>query len=107
MCNTAVQVQRHESCRIVLHGRSEFEASNVTLKGDQSFEVPNGFKMIVTSGLNGSSRSSLEPLQAEPSWQWKYTMGADKHIRLELAKASNAVKREQVDFDAAALSYII
>ncbi len=103
----ALQVQRHESCSITLHGRSEFEASNVTLKGQQSFDVPNGYKMTVTAGLSGTVRSSLEPLQIEPSWQWKYAMGPNSNIQLQLEKASTARRRDQLKFDAAPLSYII
>ena len=101
-----LQVQRHESCTIVLHGRSEFEASNVTIQGTQSFDVPDGYKMMVTAGPNGAVRSSLEPLQSEPSWQWKYTMGPNSNIQLQLEKA-NTRHHDQLKFDAAPLSYII
>lgn len=101
-----LQVQRHESCNIVLHGRSEFEASNVTIQGTQSFDVPDGYKMIVTAGPNGAVRSSLEPLQSEPSWQWKYTMGPNSNIQLQLEKA-NTRHHDQLKFEAAPLSYII
>jgi len=102
-----MQVQRHESCTIMLHGRSEFEASNVTLQGTQSFDVPDGYKMTVTAGPNGAVRSSLEPLQSEPSWQWKYSMGANSNIQLQLEKAASTRHRDQLNFDAAPLSYII
>ena len=99
-----LQVQRRESCTIILHGRSEFEASNVTIQGTQSFDVPDGYKMIVTAGPNGAVRSSLEPLQSEAAWQWKYSMGP---IQLQLEKAANSRHHDQVNFDAAPLSYII
>lgn len=102
-----VQVHRHESCSIFLHGQSEFAASNVTLRGDQSFDVPDGFKMTVSSGPNGVIRQSLERLQAEPSWQWKYTMGADKNIQLHMEKASSVRHRDVIASDAPPLSYII
>lgn len=102
-----LQVQRHESCNINLHGRSEFEASNVTLRGNQLFEVPDGYKMSASAGPNGTIRSSLTPLQTEPSWQWKYTMDATSNIRLQLEKASGLRQRDQFEFDAIPLSYII
>lgn len=101
------KVQRHEACNITLHGRSEFEASNVTLRGNQSFDVPDGYKMTVAAGLNGVVKSSLEPLQRVPSWQYKYTMGANSNIHLQLEKASNIQRHDQSNFDAAHLSYII
>lgn len=42
------QVKRHEAARIVLQGRSEFEAQNVVISGDQTFTVPDGFRMVVS-----------------------------------------------------------
>jgi len=41
-------VKRHEAARIVLQGRSEFEAHNVVITGDQTFTVPDGFRMVVS-----------------------------------------------------------
>lgn len=32
---TYSQVQRHEACRVILHGRSEFEAYDCRISGDQ------------------------------------------------------------------------
>ena len=100
-----LQVQRHESCSIILHGQSEFEASDVTLRGNQSFDVRDGFKMTVSAGSHGTIKQSLEPLQAEPSWEWKYTMGPDKNIQLQLKKASSL--HDVLSVEAAPLSYII
>ena len=34
-----VQVTRHECVRVILHGQSELEASNVVLIGSHTFEV--------------------------------------------------------------------
>ena len=102
-----MQVHRHESCSIFLHGRSEFAASNVTLRGDQTFDVPDGFKMTVSAGPNGVVRQRLERLQAEPSWQWKYTMGTDKNIQLHMEEASSVRQRNAVAADVPPLSYII
>ena len=41
-------MKRHEAARIVLQGRSEFEAHNVVITGDQTFTVPDGFRMVVS-----------------------------------------------------------
>ena len=35
----SVQVTRHECVRVILHGQSELEASNVVLIGSHTFEV--------------------------------------------------------------------
>ena len=102
-----LQVQRQESCSINLCGRSEFEASNVTLQGNQSFDVPNGFKMTVSAGAHGTIKEKLEPLQPEPSWEWKYTMGLNKNIHLQMEKASSMLHRDMLTVDPAPLSYII
>ncbi|PON86562.1 UTP--glucose-1-phosphate uridylyltransferase family [Trema orientale] len=46
-------VQRFEACKIVLHGNAEFEAIDVTIQGNHVFEVPNGYKLKITSGESG------------------------------------------------------
>ncbi|KAL3139801.1 hypothetical protein ABBQ38_004102 [Trebouxia sp. C0009 RCD-2024] len=101
------KVHRHESCSIFLHGRSEFAASNVSLEGNQTFNVPDGFKMTVSAGPNGVIRQTLERLQAEPSWQWKYTMGTDKNIQLHMEEASSVHQCNAMASDMPPLSYII
>ena len=99
-------MQRHESCSILLHGRAEFEASSVVLRGDYCFEVPDGYRMNVTTGLDGQIRQSIEPLKKEPSWQWQYTMDAKQNVQLHLETASTP-HISQPKFDAAELSYMI
>ena len=47
-----------ESCQVKLHGNSEFEASNVLIEGDQRFVVPDGHRMLVTTGPAGGLPSS-------------------------------------------------
>lgn len=85
------RVTRKEACRILLHGEAEFEAADVELRGDVTYEVPDGFKMIVTSGgveltrlkdRKGSSTSEIgyengDGIQKEErpnGWRWKYSM---------------------------------
>jgi len=81
------QVQRHESCRIILHGRSEFEALDCTISGDQTFEVPDGHRMVVTAGARGSLTRSLVPLLGDAaSWEWRYSMDERGDVRCEFAR---------------------
>ncbi|KAJ6357523.1 hypothetical protein OIU78_005384 [Salix suchowensis] len=50
-------VQRFEALKVILHGNAEFEADNVTIQGNQIFEIPDGYKMKITSGDSGSLHS--------------------------------------------------
>lgn len=78
------KVKRRESCRIHLIGRSEFEARDVTLKGDLEFNVPDGFRMIVRSGKDGDDSQpeiDVVPLGDSPSWKYVYSL--DRDICLE------------------------
>lgn len=102
-----MQVHRHQSCEVIVHGRAEFEATNVTLKGSQRFEVPDGFKMTVTTGAAGSVKTSLQVLMDEPSWQWKYSMADQGNIKLQMLEQGSMQQHRQSVHDAAALSYII
>ncbi|KAK9827994.1 hypothetical protein WJX81_006283, partial [Elliptochloris bilobata] len=84
-CYWRHRVARREAARIVLHGQAEFEASHVVLSGDQTFEVPDGYRMVVSAGPGGVPRRALHPLrQRRPSWAWRYSMGARGAIRLSL-----------------------
>ncbi|PIM98586.1 UTP--glucose-1-phosphate uridylyltransferase [Handroanthus impetiginosus] len=46
-------VQRFEACKVILHGNAEFEAMDVVIKGNYVFDVPDGYKMQITSGISG------------------------------------------------------
>ena len=56
-----MQVARHESARIVLRGRSEFEAHDVTLAGDLLFEVSGIAKPSVVCKLYTSVGLGIAP----------------------------------------------
>eukprot|EP00195_Chlamydomonas_chlamydogama_P008226 CAMPEP_0202904012 /NCGR_PEP_ID=MMETSP1392-20130828/27485_1 /ASSEMBLY_ACC=CAM_ASM_000868 /TAXON_ID=225041 /ORGANISM="Chlamydomonas chlamydogama, Strain SAG 11-48b" /LENGTH=184 /DNA_ID=CAMNT_0049591443 /DNA_START=25 /DNA_END=579 /DNA_ORIENTATION=+ len=78
------QVARRETMRVVLRGQSEFEARDVTVTGDVTFEVPDGYRMVVTQGSGTSLDVALQPLVgARPTWEWQYHMGPDGAVRLE------------------------
>jgi hypothetical protein len=82
------EVNRHEACRVVLHGRSEFEAYDCKISGDQVFEVPDGYRMVVTSALVGSGLSvQLLPLAGDrPTWEWRYSMEPGGEVQLEFVR---------------------
>ena len=79
---------RKEALRITLHGQAEFEARDVTLAGDLSFDVPDGWRMTVTASPAGSGwQTSMEPLTGsgrQPSWQWRYSQRPDGSIHLRM-----------------------
>eukprot|EP00897_Mesotaenium_endlicherianum_P008591 jgi/Mesen1/7760/ME000408S06868 len=84
------KVQRRQSCRIVLHGDAEFDASNVTIQGTHTFEVPDGHCMKVTTAPDGGVSCKLEALASRSdgrrnTWEWVYS--AQEKGRLELTMA--------------------
>ncbi|KAG2430555.1 hypothetical protein HXX76_010074 [Chlamydomonas incerta] len=95
------QVRRHESCKVVLLGQSEFEAHDVTLSGAHTFVVPDGHRLSVTAAADGAGieakLSPLTPLSAvdgastllsgaaggfQPSWEWQYVMDSNGAVKL-------------------------
>jgi hypothetical protein len=82
-------VARKESARITLHGNAEFEAADVLLAGDCSFDVPDGHLMRVAAGPDGRPVISVEPLcRGAASWDWVHDMAADGRISLTLREHS-------------------
>lgn len=81
------RVNRKESCCIMLKGRSEFEARDVTIDGNMVFEVPHGYKMTVGSGESGGGYKvevhALGDDNDGPSWRWRYVLNDDDDIKLE------------------------
>ncbi|KAF7816504.1 UTP--glucose-1-phosphate uridylyltransferase 3, chloroplastic [Senna tora] len=82
-------VQRSEALKIILHGNAEFEATNVVLQGNHVFEVPDGYKLKITSGSTGLA-TQLDPIEQSMmdngSWHWDYKI-IDNHIQLELVES--------------------
>ncbi|KAK6932981.1 hypothetical protein RJ641_035875 [Dillenia turbinata] len=82
-------MQRHQALKVILRGNAEFEATNVTLKGNQVFEVPDRHKLKITSSGDSGVVAQLHPIEEEKmdtgSWFWKYkNKGTD--IELELVE---------------------
>ncbi|XP_027159295.1 UTP--glucose-1-phosphate uridylyltransferase 3, chloroplastic [Coffea eugenioides] len=81
-------VDRIEAVKVILHGNAEFEAMDVTLQGDHLFEVPDGYRMRVTSGKSGLQvqlRAIEEKWVESGSWFWSYKIEGT-HIQLELVE---------------------
>ncbi|KAG5533537.1 hypothetical protein RHGRI_027654 [Rhododendron griersonianum] len=81
-------VQRFELLKVILHGNAEFEATDVILQGNHVFEVPNGYKLKITSGNSGLD-VQLNPIDEKSmdtgSWFWNYKINGT-HIQLELVE---------------------
>jgi hypothetical protein len=74
------EISRKECCKIILHGASEFEAENVTLSGNFTIEVENGFCIKACQGKRGVEFKK-EKIQ-KPSWKWEYVLQPDYRIAL-------------------------
>lgn len=77
------RVMRREACRIVLLGRSEFDAADVVLSGDKKFVVPDGHRMIIRAAAEDDPsrlQISVEPLDVEPSWAYEYTLVGEQVV---------------------------
>ncbi|PSS34449.1 UTP--glucose-1-phosphate uridylyltransferase [Actinidia chinensis var. chinensis] len=81
-------VHRLEALKVILHGNAEFEATDVVLQGNHVFEVPNGYKLKITSGNSGLA-VQLDPIEEKlmetGSWFWNYKINGT-HIQLELVE---------------------
>lgn len=78
------RVERKESCQIVLQGRAEFEARDVTLKGNLNYIVPDGYRMILSPSETDTNTPQVDlvPLHpSQPTWSYAYTI--DKSISLK------------------------
>ena len=83
-CYWQRRMRRHETMSVKLHGHSEFEARSATFKGPHRFEVPDGFRLVVTQDASGSLREELTPLDGRPSWRWEYNMANERPVDLTL-----------------------
>ncbi|XP_068669032.1 UTP--glucose-1-phosphate uridylyltransferase 3, chloroplastic-like [Aristolochia californica] len=82
------ELKRHETCKVILHGNAEFEATNVMLQGSHLFEVPDGHKLQVTQGSSGLEvklGSIKKDMMDCGSWFWKYKLKGT-HIQLEMVE---------------------
>lgn len=82
------EVRRLEGLKVLLHGNAEFEATDVTFEGNHVFEVPDGYKLKITSGNPGLS-VQLDPIEDEKkdsgSWFWSYKIEGT-HVQLEMVE---------------------
>lgn len=107
------QLQRFEGCRILLRGRSEFEAVGVDIVGDVTFEVPDGYRMVLYPRSQGRGYNQvLLPLEGDaPSWEWVYSAAPGGRVRLDFRRNSGEpvveLKKELQGFEDGFLDYII
>lgn len=48
-------------------------------------QVPDGYKMVVSSAPGGGIRRALSPLTGRrPSWQWRYLSGPQGVIQIKM-----------------------
>lgn len=82
------EVRRCEALKVLLHGNAEFEATDVTLEGNHVFEVPDGYRLKITSGNPGLS-VQLVPIEEgkkdSGSWFWSYKIEGT-HVQLEMVE---------------------
>lgn len=81
------EIARQEVCQIILRGRSEFYANNITLRGDHFIEVPDGHRCTATEA-DGELHLAFEKIEA-PSWYWHYAVQKDKTFLLTKNKKGN------------------
>lgn len=74
------EVNRNAALKIVLHGTSSFWAEDVTLEGNQTIEVPDGFEIIAYE-KNGKLMFEKRPFEAKGPL-WSYAVSEDYSIRL-------------------------
>jgi hypothetical protein len=72
---------RKEACRIILEGLSEFYAEDVTLAGDLTIRVENGFKLTAKEE-EGKLVFYKEAIES-PSWRWRYYFDEQKALQIE------------------------
>ena len=87
-CYWQHRLHRRETMAVTLHGQSEFEAHSVTFTGPQNFEVPDGFRMLVTQGAAGELREELIPLNGRPSWHWEYSLAEEQPVSLTFTEGA-------------------
>ncbi|KAL7108918.1 hypothetical protein ACP275_06G143000 [Erythranthe tilingii] len=79
------EVQRFETLKVFLHGNAEFEATDVVIQGNHVYDVPDGHKLKITSGVSGLE-INLKPIEDElmdsGTWFWKYKLNGT-HVELE------------------------
>ena len=91
-CFWSGEVQRDEKISIILQGESEFHAENLTLEGSHTFEVPDGYRLSLSSS-KGKIKTLLEKIDA-PSWKWDYRITKEGSVLLTF-NSKNSTFHEQ------------
>lgn len=86
------EVHRTEYCEILLHGNSEFVASDVCIKGLHVFEVPDGYQLKLlpdSSNPDGFRKEFASLISDRTSWCWKYQWKGDEVSLVFLSNKSH------------------
>lgn len=75
-------IHRHEATKIILGEGAEFHAEQVTLTGNQLFEVPAYHRLVLRPLPNEKWVEELTPI-TQPSWHWQYSFDEDHAVRLQ------------------------
>jgi hypothetical protein len=75
------EVHRKESLRIILKGRSELYAENVSFQGDLEIFVEDGFRLTIEQ--NGEELIYRKEKIVDPSWHFSYQFSDDYSLKLE------------------------
>jgi len=76
------KISRKEVCKIIIKGNGEFVAKDVTIKGNQTIEVPAGYRVTAIED-NGKLELRKEKIE-EPSWYWEYSFDEQDNIKLRI-----------------------
>lgn len=78
-----VHVEKQESVQIILHKNAALIAKNITLKGNQTIEVPEN-RLYIAKDKAGQIEWVDIPVPAAPDGLWQYSFDSEHNIHLEL-----------------------
>lgn len=75
------EIARREVCHIILRGKSEFYAENITISHDQFIEVPQGERCTATT-VDGQLHLTFTKIET-PTWHWEYQIDTSQTVSLQ------------------------
>ncbi len=78
------QENRHEALHIVLRGNAEFFAENVIFEGNMTFEVADGYRLVVSQN-DSKLITKLEKIEGA-TWKWGYSFDQEDQICLQVIR---------------------
>jgi len=86
------QIERAESCEIILQGESELIAENVMLVGNLKIVVEDGLRLKIEE-VDGKIVYTKEKLDGTP-WIWRYKFSSDYDLELQKVSFSAGGERQ-------------